>query len=511
MRARCIERKWAKGVVLAVSLATAGCAAEPNPWFGVTLPPGLGDPHHPVVDVNSTPPPALVPAGEEAFADLSGARIRDDVEVITGFSRADRAAGNRMWGRITGFPAARETVEWAATEFREAGLTDVAVQEYPGTAAMWVPRSWEVRLIADAAFGAGTADVVLESALPTGGSAIEGGSLTAPLVDAGLTTDEALPDEDVTGKIAVQHLEPASGAYSERGRTVERARALMERGAVAVLNVVRQTGNMHVRDFSNCNGPCFNLGTADGAFLDEVMGRAATAGTPVQAWLSLQAETRSGLQGHNAMGIVRGRRETENVIVNAHADGWFDAAGDNADGLAVLVAMARHFAKPEHRPERTVVFVASGGHHSAGLNGPSNFVRMNPDLTKRTVLVLNLEHIAQRRILSESWTVEATEQPMNFGIDNEAPFLCDVAMRGRERYGFNITPECRAGVPGDLGGYAPLGVPRVQAIHSGPMYHVSGDVAATISTPGLERAARFYTYYVNEVARAPRRSLSPGH
>ena len=85
----------------------------------------------------------------------------------------------------------------------------------------------------------------------------------------------------------------------------------------------------------------------------------------------------------------------ENIIVNAHADGWFDAAGDNGDGLAVVIALAKHFAKPANMPERTLVFVASGGHHSTGLNGPANLVRMNPALTGKTVLVVNLEHISQ--------------------------------------------------------------------------------------------------------------------
>ena len=80
-------------------------------------------------------------------------------------------------------------------------------------------------------------------------------------------------------------------------------------------------------------------------------------------------------KGHNTIGIVPGRRDDEIVIVNAHADGWFDAAGDNGDGLAVLVALARHFAKPEHQPERTLLFVASGGHHGGGMNGPGNLVR----------------------------------------------------------------------------------------------------------------------------------------
>ena len=59
---------------------------------------------------------------------------------------------------------------------------------------------------------------------------------------------------------------------------------------------------------------------------------------------------RDDLKGHNTIGIVAGRRADEIVIVNAHADGWFDAAGDNGDGLAVLIALARHFAKPENQP-----------------------------------------------------------------------------------------------------------------------------------------------------------------
>ena len=58
------------------------------------------------------------------------------------------------------------------------------------------------------------------------------------------------------------------------------------------------------------------------------------------------------------MGIcARAERRGENIIVNAHGDGWFDAAGDNGDGFAALVAMARHFVKPENQRERTLVFV----------------------------------------------------------------------------------------------------------------------------------------------------------
>ena len=96
---------------------------------------------------------------------------------------------------------------------------------------------------------------------------------------------------------------------------------------------------------------------------------------------------------------------------------------------------------------------------------------------------------------------------MGFGISNEAPAIAEVARRGMQRYGFALRPNFSNSIAGDLGGYAPLDVPRVQAIHSGPMYHTSGDTLDTISTPGLERAARFYAYFVREIAKVDRNAL----
>ncbi len=196
---------------------------------------------------------------------------------------------------------------------------------------------------------------------------------TAPLVFVGATTDSTLPDVDVKGKVAVQTLHPQAGAFSERTRTTERARELAKRGAVAVLNVVEQAGNMHVRDFSNCGVPCFNLGTDDGRFLKAVAERANACGSGSGLCASRSGSTPKcvrACRGTTRSASSRAAASDEIVIVNAHADGWFDAAGDNGDGLAVLVALARHFAKAP-QPERTLLFVASGGHHGGGMNGPA--------------------------------------------------------------------------------------------------------------------------------------------
>ena len=499
-------------VAATLTLLTAlELAAQSHAWLGVTPPSGLALPPQLAVldDGRFTAPPAAVPPGEERHTELQGERVLGYLEQIVGFSRQSRANGEMMWGRVSGFPSAVATAAWVAERFREAGLSQVEVQRYDADAGttMWWPDHWEVRLLGNESLGAGSGDIVLGSAVPTRGAEITGRQLTAPLVYAG--DIGSFLDVDVTGKVAVQRIRPTSGAFSQRGAIGEGASDLYRRGAVAVLNYIDQPGDMHVRDFGGCQ-VCFNIGGEDGAFLRAASERATREGKldDVRARLYLDASERSGLTAQNTVGIVRGASD-EIVIVNAHLDGWYDAAGDNGDGLAVLVALARHFAKPEHRPARTLVFVASGGHHSTGLNGPAHFVRMNAELAGRAVLVLNLEHIAQFQVNPDSFELEHTEQSMGWGVTNLAPALLALTDRAVERYAFRLRPQYSTSVAGDLGGYAPLGIPRVQAIHAGPLFHTSGDVLETISVDGLERAARFYAYYIDGVAMATTAEIDP--
>jgi pimeloyl-ACP methyl ester carboxylesterase len=78
----------------------------------------------------------------------------------------------------------------------------------------------------------------------------------------------------------------------------------------------------------------------------------------------------------------------------------------------------------------------------------------------------------------------------------------------QDRYGFRLRPQYGTSVGGDLGGYASLGIPRVQAIHAAQLHHTTGDTFETISVEGLERAARFYAYYLKGVAKAPKSQLA---
>jgi hypothetical protein len=510
--------------VTAVSYLAAAAAQAPksSAWFGVMPPPGFQADRAPVIlGTDYGPRPATVPGGEEKFTSLKGDAIRRHLETIVGFSKWSRETkelgSGQLWGRITGMPSGERTMDWVERRFRETAVPRVERQWFNQAAktSLWLPLSWEVRLHADSAFGAGSQDVILESAIPAGGTVLPPEGLTAPLVFAGTARPAELHSIDVRGKIAVQHITPKGHLFLERGPARAKAEDLIKRGAVAVFNIVDQAGNMRTRDISNCGGPCFNFGGQDGRFLEQVMDAAAATGVSdrLKATLGLQAEQRGGMRAANVLGIVPGKSD-ENIIINAHVDGWFDGANDNADGLAVMVALAEHFSKPEHRPARTLVFVGSAGHHTPGLSGPGQLVGLNRDLIARNVLAINLEHVAARQLNPartdtqglRDLITDAGEGFLMNGLSERSPFLEGIIRDGGLRYGVNFVSAASTYGAGDN---PEVDGPLLQLIQGNPLYHTSGDMFETISTPGLERVARFVAYFIGEVAAAPRSRFYP--
>ena len=467
--------------------------------------------------------PAIVPPAESKFTEFDGKSIRADLETIVGFSKESRATheiGNgQLWGRVTGYPSGTKTVNWAAEQYRKAGIKDVRIQPLTQDpqSRLIVQTSWEVKLLGDQAFGPGTADLVLESAMPVGAD-IPGGTLTAPLVLVGSSNPAFAPLIDVKGKIAVQVIVPQAHMVFDRAYASPRGQDLIKRGAVAVLTILRHPGNEYAKDLGGCGGPCFNIGGRDGFFLERVLDRAATAGAPpLRARLSLTTEAKTNLRAENAVAVIPGKSD-EVMVLDAHVDAWFDGAGDNADGLAVSIALARHFAKPENRPDRTLVFIASAGHHTAGLNGPRGFVAANPDLVKRAVLVVNIEHVAQRNfgpgrsVAADGYrefVADSGEAPITAGITNESPFLNELFQQGVARYGTNFVSEPSPMSSGETGGFSSMPVALITIMQAPPLYHTTGETLDVISTPGLERMARFLSFFVKQAGKAPVTSINP--
>lgn len=519
----------ARACLVAGSLVTALSAALAQPpdqsWYGVPLPPAFQAHQLPAIVGERGPAPAVVPAGEEQYTELRGERLLQDLHAIIAFSHQSREqqelGGDQMWGRVAGFPSGAASAEWAAQQFRDAGIDRVTIQNFDQEegASLWLPAQWEVRLLGNSLAESGGDDVILSTAVALSPSQITDGMLEAPLIYVGSARPAELTHMDVRGKIAIQHITPQAHLVFERGAAVPRAQDLMARGAVAVINIIDQPGNEMARDLANCNGPCFNIGGRDGVFLTNVLDAAANRGHDGQlrARLSLQANQHSQLTGQNVIAVIPGT-SAETIVLNAHLDAWYDGAGDNGDGVAVMMALARHFSRPDIRLTRTLVLVASAGHHTTGLNGPRNAVRMNPSLFDNSVLIFNLEHVAQRNfsparsVLPDGYRefiADAGEAPIVAGITNESVFLQNLFDEGVQRYGTNFVSGNSTMASGEGGGYRGAGAPIVTTMQAPPLYHTSGEVAEAVSVPGMERMARFMAWFVKQVDQAPRSDINP--
>ena len=156
------------------------------------------------------------------------------------------------------------TIEWTVNEFKAAGLKDAQDETYAVPAPMWVPQSWQLQIVGDPAFGAGTQTVTLQSAFPQpGGATIAGGSLTAPVVFVGHGTDADLAGRDLKGKIAVVRVRPEPSLFGSAEQGV--AARLVEKGAVGVINAIEGPGNAQYIDprFACGKSPCFMVGGND--------------------------------------------------------------------------------------------------------------------------------------------------------------------------------------------------------------------------------------------------------
>jgi hypothetical protein len=506
---------------LALTAGSASAQERVQAWFGVPTPGPVSPPDKPTFRTGPNaygPAPAHVRPKDDARGALSGDKMMTDVRRIVDFSLESKAAGEPLWGRISGMPAEKKTVDWAVAKLKASGLKDARAEPYPFDTKLWLPVTWELKVLGDAGFGAGTADVVLRSAVPIRNVTLKPAAAEGALVFVGRGSAAELANIDVKGKIAVVNVVPDDSLFAAREKGV--ARELEKRGAVGVINAVESPGNLLYYDNRyGCDAaPCFLVGGDDGAFLESVIGKAAKAGKQVRMKLALQGEERAGLTAWNGVATLPGKSD-EVVIVNAHADAWFDGADDNADGLSVMLGLADYFAHRKQKPARTLVFMVSGGHHTAV--GAAAFIKAHPEIIKRTVLVMNLEHLAQIMVTQASridpavsgydsgvWTANTVETTKQAGAVNATPYVWALMGKASQRYGVVTSYAPSASAPGDLGAYIRAGLPSAQLISSEVYYHSSGDTPSTISVPGLERAAAFYAGFIEDVAKAPKARLT---
>ena len=369
------------------AIGAAQAPAKHSAWFGVPLPPSPGK--EPAVMVGDRAPrPVSVPAGEPPAPELSGAAIKADLETIVGFSkesRKNREVGSGPdLGPHRGLPVERQdhrlgrrTVPQGRHRRRQASADRAGAER----TSFWLPLSWEVRLLGDPAFGPGSADVVLESAMPLSPSDIPAGTLTAPLVYVGTASPAVIQHIDVKGKIAVQLTVPQGHMVFERGAVAlaragshqaRRRRRLQPRQAsrqraLPRLQQLRQSVLQHRR-------PRRLLSRERHGPRRARPGRATSCACRSRS----KTETHTNLKAENGVAVIPGRRATK-----SSSSTLTPTAGSTGPATTPTASRCWSRWRGISRSRRTGpiarwCFVASAGHHSPGMNGPREFRRRQP-------------------------------------------------------------------------------------------------------------------------------------
>jgi hypothetical protein len=508
-------------VVIAFALDDTGSAQAPERGRGgaAAQPPaarGRGTPPQPVFKLEDNFLDWRLLPAEKKFEAIDGKRMLTYVSDLAAISRRYRDAGHpQFWGRIIGTSADHESAEWLMNKFRQIGLTDV--REDPiDLAPQWFPQSWELT----AAGGAKT--LRLTTAQPSYNSAgTTGAGLDLEVVYAGLGSEADFIGRDVRGKAVLLFSQPMPGSWRHTSTQEGAIQRAQQKGAAAIIcsiqlfSVVGMTGDAGAGNIrtqlypTGTNVPTFSLGMKDGMDLRAMIGE-APAGQPVRMKIRMDVQQVPGLKSGTVWGKLPGTTD-ETIYVEAHRDGWFESAADNASGVATLVGLAEYFAKvPQSERRRTIIFVGTSGHHNSGPNSAAWLAEHHEELFRKTALLINCEHTAAAgvELLGEAIRVVAGEAGfLWYGGGNQRPKLQMAAYKAFQQFGVPIYAEPENATPGGEASRLWQFVPAVQASNYNMFFHSDAETPATVPAPGLAATTRAYAKVIEEVNKMELKEL----
>lgn len=170
----------------------------------------------------------------------------------------------------------------------------------------------------------------------------------------------------------------------------------------------------------------------------------------------LDANLLHNYQTQNLAAIVRGTAQPDSfLVVSAHYDHlgmmgrktYFPGANDNASGVALLLELAAHYARPENRPACSVVFLLFGA-EEAGLVGSGYFVRhpLVPLAGIKFLLNLDLLGTGEEGATVVNGRVHAAAFARLTALNEAGHYLPRLTARGRAANSDHF-PFSEAGVP----------------------------------------------------------------
>ncbi|MGE0359818.1 MAG: M28 family peptidase [Vicinamibacterales bacterium] len=429
-----------------------------------------------------------LPAAEKAYADIDGERIKGYLKEVVAISLKSKADGNKWWGRIAGTEYDHMSEKWVEDRFRQLGLQDIRYQPFD-LPPQWFTTSWSLSVTG------GGKTITPASVMPTVGSAgTPAGGLDLEVVWVGLGAEADFMGRDVKGKAVLIEsiMTPRVSDHSAIWNgAITRAEA---KGAAAILVNLSYFGNwIYQAGASGVRIPHLTIGNEDGKAIREML----ETGGVVRARMALATEMRPGLKDSNVWGQLPGTTD-EDIIVFSHHDGYFQAASDNASGMAVMVALAEHYAKvPQTQRRRTLKFVTTSGHHAGSLG--VKWMHDNRDtVLAKTALMINAEHASPLALSIWEGEMRPTTatQPRRWFVHG-SPKLAALSLNAYKTFGVSIMHRMEPAASGDMG-QVWRDAPSIMSIVSSDFYHSDRDTPEVIPAASLEQLTRAYAKIIDE-------------
>jgi hypothetical protein len=450
---------------------------------------GLGLPRD--LDVLAIPdadyPDWVLRSDQAAYADVSGERMKQWVREISAISLRSQQDGDQYWGRLPGTPYDAMTMDMVTAEFNRLGFETTRVPFV--IPSDWTPRKWQ------ASYSMDGKKTELSSAFPVGKTAAtpaEG--TTAEAIWVGIGAEPDFLGREVKGKAVVIYSTFVPGgrshSASKRARIFNANERASKLGAAMIINVMAVPGDARFNPLGAPSAeygiPLITLNQDEGFRLRDSLG----SGAKVEISLKLDIEIRKDVQTANVIARLPGA-STEELVIAAHTDGFFQGAMDNAAGLASGFEIARHYAAiPKEERPRTLVFLIFPDHHH-GEVGLKLFEKNHQ--WNNVAIALTLEHPAQTQLY---WYDDDLMTSNAIGA-----FRWNAL--GSERFIKIVTDTLR---DNGVSVYTEMN-PKPKLTRQAPgfhiidhvIYHTTLDIPELVPAEGLERSTRAFLSIIDQV------------
>jgi aminopeptidase YwaD len=435
-------------------------------------------------------------------------------------------ASNELGGRGSGTLGNTKAAQYIAEQFQKAGLKPMGTKGY--FQAFSFPAGvakGSKNLLSVQGFGRYGAGYTFEPSALSASGEVKGEMVYGGY---GIVSKEANQDDyanlDIKGKIVlVQAGLPKSESDNPHSLVSDfvsirkKAIAAREKGAIALLVMIepgKQPAFEGGEDSNDAGLPILLMRrTIAEAWLERV--KKDVNATPFATGLQTTVKadvSKVTKQTANIIGLLEGSDPTlqsEIVVVGAHMDhlglggahSLFDSkkptihpgADDNASGTAGVLELAAYFAKKEHRPKRSVLFMCFSG-EELGLLGSAHYVKSPTVPLEKTVAMVNMDMIG--RLDGDKLVVTGTGTSPDWN-----PLLDDV-----NKNAFRIARSESGFGASDQQSFYMANIPVLfffTGLHSD--YHRPSDVAEKINCEGEARVLSLVAQTTARIASNPTR------